>query len=250
MRRAPQLRHALVLALLTAVLAALASLAPVAAVVPGCAASGSNHAPLVVEHANGSVVTRCVAFDSGSISGEELLNRSGVAWSGQTFGGFGAAVCALDAEPARYSSCPGQDHYWAVFVSRGGGTWQYANIGISALTLADGDAEGFRYVPSAGTPPAPAAPGVCSPLAATATAHAGASAAATIGAPAGVTGRESPALAVAGVAAVANAPSRPSDGSPGSGSGLDLGLLAAAVAGVGLAGLALLRLFAMRVRPR
>ena len=162
MRRALQLRVGLVPALLTAAMAALASLAPVAAVVPGCAAAGSNHAPLVVEHANGSVVTRCVAFDSGSISGEELLNRSGVAWSGQTFGGFGAAVCALDAEPARYASCPGQDHYWAVFVSRGGGTWQLANIGISALTLADGDAEGFRYVPSAGTPSAPVAPGVCS----------------------------------------------------------------------------------------
>jgi hypothetical protein len=250
MRRALQMPVALVPALLTAVMAALVSFAPVAAVVPGCAAAGSNHAPLVVEHANGSVVTRCVAFDSGLISGEELLNRSGVAWSGQTFSGFGAAVCALDAEPERYASCPGKDHYWAVFVSRGGGPWQLANIGISALTLADGDAEGFRYVPSAGTPSAPVAPGVCSPPAVTATAHAGATAAATIDAPAGVTGRESPAPGVAGIAAVANPPSRPSDGSPGSGSDLDLGLLAAAVAGGGLAGLALLRLLASWMRPR
>ena len=110
-----------------------------------CAAAGSHHAALVVEHGDGSVVTRCVAFTAPTISGEELLNRSGVAWSGQTFGGFGDAVCALDGEPARYIDCPGKDRYWAVFVARGRGQWQLANVGISSLTVHDGDAEGFRF---------------------------------------------------------------------------------------------------------
>ena len=120
-----------------------------------------------MEHGDGSVVTRCVAFDASSISGEELLNRSGVAWSSQTFGGFGDAVCALDGEPARYVDCPGKDSYWAVFVARGGGSWQLANVGISTLALHDGDAEGFRYVPASGVPAAPVSPAACARAAAT-----------------------------------------------------------------------------------
>lgn len=126
-----------------AALAALASLAPVAPLASGCAAVGPDHAALVVEHGDGSVVTRCVAFAAGPISGEELLNESGVAWSGQTFAGFGEAVCALDGEPAQYAACPGKDSYWAVFVARGGGAWQLSSVGISSLTLGDGDAEGI-----------------------------------------------------------------------------------------------------------
>ncbi len=111
----------LALLLPAAILAALASLAPRGAGRARLRRRGLAHAALVVEHGDGSVVTRCVAFDASSVSGEELLDRSGVAWSSQTFGGFGDAVCALDGEPARYVDCPGKDSYWAVFVARGGG---------------------------------------------------------------------------------------------------------------------------------
>jgi hypothetical protein len=142
--------------------AALASLAPQSALVSLCAGAGPNHAAVVVEHGDGSVVTRCVAFGGTTIGGKDLLDASGVAWSGQTFGGYGVAVCAVDSEPAHYSSCPGKDDYWAVFVSRGGGAWQLTSVGVSGLTLSAGDAEGFRYVPAVGTPAAPPAPaGVC-----------------------------------------------------------------------------------------
>jgi hypothetical protein len=145
-------------------MAVLASLAPASPVPSACAAAGSHHAALVVEHGDGSVVSRCVAFDASQVTGEELLNASGIVWSGQTFGGFGDAVCSMDGEPARYSSCPGKDGYWAVFVVRGGGAWQLSNVGISTLTLADGDAEGFRYVPSSGNQVAPPLPaGICAP---------------------------------------------------------------------------------------
>ncbi len=142
--------------------AALASLAPGSPAIATCAGAGPNHAALVVEHGDGSVVTRCVAFDTPQITGLALLEASGVAWSGQTFGGFGVAACALDGEPAHYSVCPGKDFYWAFFVSRAGGAWQFATSGMSAISLSSGDAEGFRYVPASGnaaTPPAPA--GVC-----------------------------------------------------------------------------------------
>ena len=264
----------LALLLPAAILAALASLAPVASVVPGCAAAGSNHAALVVEHADGSVVTRCVAFDTDHITGEELLNRSGVAWSAQTFGGFGDAVCALDGEPAKYAECPGKDRYWAVFVARAGGSWQLANVGISTMTLRDGDAEGFRYVPASGVPAAPvSAAGVCAAAAATPSpgdAHAHAdrprasvaatttTASPTAGATTAVT--EPPASVAAPTATLVRGPTPrptpltatppPPAPAPAPSGGTDLGLFAAAVAGGGLAGLALLRLFAVAARPR
>ena len=254
------------------ILATLAPLAPLAPVVPGCAAAGSAHAALVVEHGDGSVVTRCVAFNAGAISGEELLNESGVAWSSQTFGGFGGAVCALDGEPAHYVDCPGKDSYWAVFVARGGGPWQLASVGISTMTQNDGDAEGFRYVPDAGTPAAPVLPsGVCpteatptpsrSVAAKTATARpiAGAtptllatnpSAAATAtGSPAASTPTAT-ASAAADVVATATIALSPPPSAPNRtpSGGADPGLILAVGVGSGLAGLAILRL-ALARRP-
>lgn len=273
------MKRRLALLVPAAILAALASLAPVAPLVPGCAAAGSNHAALVVEHADGSVVTRCVAFDADSISGEELLDRSGVAWSGQTFGGFGDAVCAIDGEPVSYVDCLGKDRYWAVFVARAGGSWQLANEGISTLTLGDGDAEGFRYVPASGIPAAPvSASGACAAAAPTPTATptppatptatpsttpsrrpALTAIAATASPTAGATttATEPPAFGVAptatattSAAATTTATPPPQAPTPAPSGGTDLGLMAAAVAGGGLAGLALLRLFAARMRPR
>jgi hypothetical protein len=267
--------------------AAFASLAPGSPVPSACAAAGSNHAALVVEHGDGSVVSRCVAFDASQVTGEELLNASGIVWSGQTFGGFGDAVCSMDGEPARYSSCPGKDGYWAVFVVRGGGAWQLSNVGISTLTLADGDAEGFRYVPSSANPVAPPLPvGICAPAssgptaAATATATTTATpspaltaaaalaptvrptaAASDVVAPGSVASTspaatDSAVAAIAGVTAsfaaaasagIALRPDAPAP-APSPAPGPDLGLLAAALVGGGLGGMALLRLIVLR-RP-
>jgi len=261
-------------------LAGLATFAPLSPAVSRCAAAGQSHAGLVVEHSDGSVVTRCVAFDALSISGEQLLTVSGVAWSGQTFGAFGVAVCALDAEPVRYAECPGADRYWAVFVARAGGSWQLANVGISSLQLGDGDAAGFRYVPSSGVPAAPvSATGACPtptpvpppPTAAASAptvrpAPAAARGAATADATAGSTPAISAVAVVAGVTAAptsSGVPAAPAGGvaaaspttaplapipAPAGSGGPDVGLLAAAVAGGGLAGLAVLRLRSGRRR--
>ena len=269
------MRRPIAILAVAAALAALASLAPGSPAHSTCAAAGSHSVALVVEHGDGSVLSRCVAFDSSVATGEQLLNASGISWSGQTFGGFGAAVCAVDGEPARYSSCPGKDSYWAVFVARGGGPWQLSSAGISTLTLDGGDAVGFRYVPSSGTPAVPPLPvGVCPTAAspgATATAGAAATArrtatASDVATPVGsadATPTAAPAspgdsavVAVAGATASAapatsagTAPRADTPAStPGPAPGLDLGLLAAALAGGGLGGLALLRLTAPR-RP-
>jgi hypothetical protein len=233
------------------ILAILAPLAPLAPVVPGCAAAVSDHAALVVEHGDGSVVTRCVAFSADTISGEELLNQSGVAWSSQAFGGFGDAVCALDGEPAHYVDCLGKDNYWALFVSRRGGPWQLSSVGISTLKLADGDAEGFKYVPDAGTLAPPVLPsGVC-PAAATPTPLATntTAAAAATESPAASTPTATPAPVESFVATATIAPSpRPPGPNPAPPGGIDPGLILAVGVGGGLAVLTILRLVLTR-RP-
>jgi len=263
------------------ILATLAWVAGAGPAVDVCAAAGGNRAALVVEHGDGSVVQRCVAFDGASIGGVDLLDASGLRWSGQTFSGFGQAVCAIDAEPATYSSCPGQDGYWALFLLRAGGSWKLSAVGISSLALADGDAVGFRYVPSSGVPAGPPAPQPC-PAAVTAPPTAPAAAPtnpepapATVLAmtSAGPSAAPPSALASAsasgGPAAPTSLGAAPSAGGPsptassppgssnpggsgtaGSGGGLDPGLLAAAV-GIGALGwLAMVRLTAWQRTPR
>lgn len=250
--RAPcRLAATLIVALAAATpVAALAALAPPSPLISSCAAAGTHRAGIVVQHGDGTLVTGCVAFDGETITGEEALAQSGIAWYGQTFGGFGVAVCALDGEPDRYLECPGKDDYWAVFVSRGGAAWQLSSVGISALSLGDGDLVGFRYVPVAGTPAPPALPGgVCAAAtpspsgAAPATASASAEATVTAAATASATSIPSATPAVSAPADTF-APAGP-DGSPAPPappSGPDPGLLVAFAAGGGLAGLAVLRL--------
>lgn len=140
----------------------------------GCAfAAGAHHVALVAQHSSGAAVRVCVGFDGDSVTGDQVLQLSGVAYQEASYGGgLGRAVCQLDGEPASYppgcwtSSSP----YWAMYVSRGGGGWAGSSLGVSSQVFRDGDGLGFRYVPqSAPAPPSLAASGVC-PVAATATA--------------------------------------------------------------------------------
>jgi hypothetical protein len=134
-----------------------------AAPAPCTAATYSSHVTLVVEHGDGGVVGLCVGFDGTSISGEEILQASGLEYATAGYGSLGDAVCQIDDEPSAYSSClPSGGSYWVVFVSRGGGSWQTSGSGISTLTFESGDAEGFRYDSQSGADPPPASPaGIC-----------------------------------------------------------------------------------------
>jgi hypothetical protein len=268
--RAPGIRRALAVGLAAATLGALASLAPIAPTAPTCAAAGAHRAAVVVQHGDGSVTTRCVAFAATTVTGTQLLTLSGIAWSSQTFGGFGDAVCALDGEPARYLECPGKDSYWAVFVASAGGSWRLANVGISSLVLRDGDAEGFRYVPAVGNPVAPVSPaGVCaapasakpaatvSPIASTAPSSASTAPQPSVSASVSLSVEPTALTSAAATNAVAPTnvatPPTPTPRSadppiPAPPGGPDSGLVAASVAGVALAGLAVLGFIARRRR--
>jgi hypothetical protein len=162
-------------ALITRLLLAAVTAAPAVALLPtspariDCAgAAATHHAGVVVEHGNSSVLTRCVAFGGDSITGYDLLKASGIQSSTADYGGsLGEAVCQIDYEPPSYpQSCfSSGGSYWAIFAARQGGSWQLTSRGVSNMSFADGDVEGFRYDDQGGSlrPPDRSAAGACPP---------------------------------------------------------------------------------------
>ena len=220
---------------------------------PCAAASYAHHATLVVEHGDARVIGLCIGFDGASITGEQLLQASGLEYATATYGSLGEAVCQIDSEPASYP--PGcwtsTSPYWAMFVSRSGGGWRPADHGVSSETFGDGDAEGFRYDSQSGAEPPPASPGgICAAALAAATPAPRATAIPpTAGGGAGAASAAgSSAAAPTSAAAVSTATPAPAVLGPvqrnaaasvgAAASGPDAALLVASAAGGGLAGLA------------
>lgn len=217
------------------------------------------------------MVTRCVAFDAPSLTGEQVMSMSGIEYATATYGSLGRAVCQVDGEPATYPpSCwTSSSPYWAMFVARGGGGWAVSARGVSSQTFADGDALGWHYVPQSGPGggPPPSQAGVCGvaaapPPAAALTPAAGPEPAATA-VPAAPTG-DGPVPASETPGAAASASAGPTGGAEASGArlapasaartastsppGVETGWLVAS-AGVGaLGGLLLLQLIGPRIR--
>ena len=112
-----------------------------------------HHAALVIQHASGSVITRCVAFAEDQISGLQLIERSGVPYEAQNFGSVGSAICQLDAEPSTVpSGCFGSGPYWQYFHRRDG-AWQASAFGAGSSLLHDGDMDGWHYAAGANQAP-------------------------------------------------------------------------------------------------
>jgi len=128
-----------------ALIAALLSVRPAHAAI--------HHAALVIQHASGSVITRCVAFAEDQITGLQLVERSGVQYDVQSFGSIGSATCQLDREPVTVPpGCFGSGPYWQYFHGRGAG-WQTSALGASSSGLHDGDMDGWRYAVGANQAP-------------------------------------------------------------------------------------------------
>ena len=132
---------------------------------PTCAlASGTHHVAVVVEHGNGTVLSRCVAFTEEQRTGEQIMQLSNIEYGMSSYGGgLGNAVCQVDGEPASYppNCLMSTSSYWAMFVSRAGGRWSISNAGVSSQQFSDGDALGWHYVPPTGGGPPPSPAGVC-----------------------------------------------------------------------------------------
>jgi hypothetical protein len=176
---------AALLPLLSAIFAILSVASARAGVVletsQGCARPASSvavthRAGLVVTFGDRSTKTFCIEFSADTISGLELLQRSGLTLVTSGTGGLGAAVCSIDGEGSSdptncFASCSsGTCAYWAYyrFVS---GAWQFSQAGASQTAVHDGDVQGWAWGPggtSTGAVPAP--PGeICPPISPTPT---------------------------------------------------------------------------------
>ncbi len=116
------------------------------------AQSPVNRAGVVVRFGNGEVVTACITFNEPTISGLDLLERSGLPVISQQ-SSIGAAVCKIGRDGCDYpaTSCfcardQGQVVYWA-FYRRENGAWRYSNLGASNVLVNDGDLHGWAWGP-------------------------------------------------------------------------------------------------------
>ncbi len=112
-----------------------------------------HRAGLVVTFGGGMPTnTFCIEFTEDTISGLQLLQRSGLALV-TSGGGLGAAVCAIDGvgsmDASSYSACFGEyPDYWAYYQYVAGG-WRMSAVGASSSVVSDGSIEGWAWGKSA-----------------------------------------------------------------------------------------------------
>ena len=144
-------RLALVVCIAAAV--AVASLLPCAT--GPATAQTLRRAALIAQFGDGSYVTRCVSFSEESITGLELLTRSGLQVSL-----WGGAVCRIEEQGCDYPAqacfcqCKGSAcQYWSYWhwradtgvTSPAQGTWTYAQIGSGDYRVQDGAIEAWLW---------------------------------------------------------------------------------------------------------
>lgn len=101
----------------------------------------SYQAGLVVKHGDGRVVIKCVEFDAESISGVELLEKSGLEFSSDGYGVF-----KIDGEGAEESFIKKGDkwiywHYWHFE----NGEWVFSHLYPGMYRLKDKDIDGYVF---------------------------------------------------------------------------------------------------------
>jgi hypothetical protein len=129
-------------ALLICALAGLAGLMP-------ASADHENGVGLVIRHGDGTLIEVYVQFSGDSISGEELLNRSGLGFAEAPFGGLGAGVCTIDHEGCPSDNCycksySNPAYYWHYYSLQPDG-WFEEIRGPSTRELHDGDVDGWSW---------------------------------------------------------------------------------------------------------
>lgn len=120
-------------------------------------------AGLLVIHEDGETAWVLVPFVGESISGVDLIHRSGLDITEVSFGGLGVGICAIDETGCDVSECRRRlchgpdpdDPYWQYFLGNPDGTWTSSALGISADTVLPGDVRAFTWSASEPLIPAP-----------------------------------------------------------------------------------------------
>lgn len=147
MRSVGRRRRRLLVGLLAVLAVGLAGMGAVAAGEP------LHHAGVVVRHGDGRLTYAYVAFPEQTISGIQLLQRTGIPLVTIPFGGLGDAVCEIADEGCPASVCgrrlcqgAGADSpFWQYFRQVSPGEWQPLALGASATNVRDGDVDGWSW---------------------------------------------------------------------------------------------------------
>lgn len=122
-------------------------------------AQSPHHAALVVDFGDGRVLVRVVAFAEDTITGVDLLRRSGLDVAIMENLGGGAALCAVEGVgcPPTPQDCfcqcrGGACRYWSYFHLQGG-AWVYSGTGAAGRALRDGDVDGWVWGDGRAAPP-------------------------------------------------------------------------------------------------
>jgi hypothetical protein len=115
-------------------------------------AQGTQHVGLVVKFGDGSVFTDCIDYTGSGMTGEDVLDQSGLsAVKDFSYGGLGAAICKIgnvgcDDPNNCFCECTGEPPcvYWAYYHQENN-QWIYSGMGASGHTVQPGDVEGWAW---------------------------------------------------------------------------------------------------------
>jgi len=126
----------------------------------GGTAAPPHRAGLVVQHGDGTMTYAVVAFPEDSISGIDLLRRSGIAFLSVPFGGLGEGVCQIEREGCEVSECrrtvcqaTRSSPYWQYLDQTPDQAWRPAPLGASGSRVENGAVLAWAW--SADTPQLP-----------------------------------------------------------------------------------------------
>jgi hypothetical protein len=116
-----------------------------------------SYAGLLVQYEDGSETTMCIEFEGLEITGEDLLDLSGIPYVSDVTNPMGSKVCSIDGEgcefPAEKCFCQcgnlGPCTYWAYFALSKQGAWVYAPIGAQGRKVRHGDVDAWAWLSKA-----------------------------------------------------------------------------------------------------
>jgi hypothetical protein len=106
---------------------------------------GTNQAGLVISFGSELFYAVCISFEDQTITGYQLLQRSGLKIASVFDPHQGAAICQVEAVGCSIDNCfcamPSYWSYWNLV----DGSWIYAVIGASARQVRHGDVDGWAW---------------------------------------------------------------------------------------------------------
>ena len=109
-----------------------------------------NGAGLVIKHGDGRVLYFYIQFSEPQITGEQLLERSGVQLDETPYSSLGVGICRIDGEGCPSTDCFCKSYavpsvYWRYYSLNSVGSWVYRVTGPAGRVVHDGDVDGWSW---------------------------------------------------------------------------------------------------------